>query len=107
MTKSAAPRAPSRSRGMWNRISEWRRSSFYSINIAGAAAKESAGGSQTSSNASEVSHCRSQLLELFRKPNLAPRCRIVAREKRLQVRQNCLLKRFAAFVCAHRRLIRP
>jgi len=82
-------------------------SSFYSINIAEAAAKESAGGSQTSSNASEVSPCRSQLLELFRKPNLAPRCRVVAREKRLEVRQNCLLKRFAAFVCAHRRLIRP
>lgn len=99
--------AKQRQTGNYRFGSEWSRSSFYSINIAEAAAKESAGGSQTPSNASEVSPCRSQLLELFRKPNLAPRCRVVAREKRLEVRQNCLLKRFAAFVCAHRRLIRP
>ena len=38
-----------------------------------------------------------QLLELFRKPNLAPRRGVIAREKRLQVRQNCLLQDFAAF----------
>jgi hypothetical protein len=46
-------------------------------------------------------------LELFRGPNLAPGCSVIAGEKRLQVRQNCLLKDFAAFVCVHRRLIRP
>ena len=83
--------AKQRQTGNYRFGSEWSRSSFYSINIAEAAAKESAGGSQTSSNTSEVSPCRSQLLELFRKPNLAPRCRVVAREKRLEVRQNCLL----------------
>src|SRR4029077_6043719 len=55
----------------------------------------------------KVNPYRSQLLELFRKPNLAPCCSVIAREKGLQVRQNCLLKDFAAFVCAHRRLIRP
>jgi hypothetical protein len=55
----------------------------------------------------KVNPYRSQLLELFRKPNLAPCCSVVAREKRLEVRQNCLLKDFAALVCAHRRLIRP
>ena len=36
-------------------------------------------------------------LELFRGPNLAPRRSVIAREKRLQVRQNCLLQDFAAF----------
>ena len=49
-------------------------------------------GLQTSSNAGERKPLSFAITELFRGPNLAPGCSVIAGEKRLQVRQNFLLR---------------